>query len=305
MKKNLQTAFSPRQYMLSKDFEIYYYNDSHHDRLRYQVKEHTHDYYEFYFFLEGNVSIRIDGSEHPLKAGNMVLIPPGISHQAVIHNTDIPYRRFVFWISESFYAKLSEESEDYIYLMKKSRTDGQYISYYDMIEFNALQAKIFRLIEEIHSERFGKTAQISLCVQDLLLHLNRTAYEEAHPDTMEEEQGLYKHLLQYIETHLDEELSLDSLAGKFYVSKYHIAHVFKENLGLSVHRYITKKRLSMCRDAILSHQEISEAYLLCGFRDYSSFFRSFKKEFGMSPKEYKELFTASYRPAKNRSDCFL
>ena len=227
MKKNLQTAFSTRQYMLSKDFEIYYYNDSHHDRLRCQVKEHSHDYYEFYFFLEGNVSIRIDGTEYPLKTGNIILIPPGVSHQAIIRNTDIPYRRFVFWISGSFYARLSKVSEDYAYLMQKAQTDGRYISYYDVIAFNAIQAKIFRLIEEIHSERFGKTAQISLCVQDLLLHLNRTAYEEANPNVMEKEQGLYEHLLQYIETHLDEELSLDSLARTFYVSKYHFANVFK------------------------------------------------------------------------------
>ncbi|MCM1173535.1 MAG: AraC family transcriptional regulator [Blautia sp.] len=292
MKKNLQTAFSTRQYMLSKDFEIYYYNDFQHDRLRCQVKEHAHDYYEFYFFLEGNVSIRIDGTEYPLKTGNMVLIPPGVSHQAVIRNMDIPYRRFVFWISESFYGRLAEVSGDYTYLMKKALADGRYISCYDMIAFHALQAKIFRLIEEIHSERFGRTAQISLCVQDLLLHLNRSAYEAAHPHIAEEAQGLYEHLLQYIETHLDEELSLDGLARQFYVSKYHIAHVFKERLGMSVHRYITKKRLSLCRDAILSCPDISEACLLCGFKDYSSFFRSFKKEFGMSPREYKERFLA-------------
>ena len=178
MKKNLQTAFSPRQYMLSQDFEIYYYNDSSQDRPRCQVKEHAHNYYEFYFFLEGNVSIRINGAEYPLKTGNMVLIPPGVSHQAVIHNTEIPYRRFVFWVSASFYTKLSVESPDYVYLMQKAQKSGQYISFHDMISFNALQSKIFRLIEEIHSEHFGRTAQISLCVQDLLLHLNRNAYEK-------------------------------------------------------------------------------------------------------------------------------
>ena len=66
MKKNLQTTFSTRQYMLSKDFEIYYYSDSHDDNLRSKVRIHTHDYYEFYFFLEGNVSIQINDSEYPL-----------------------------------------------------------------------------------------------------------------------------------------------------------------------------------------------------------------------------------------------
>lgn len=289
MKNKLQTTFHPRQYMLSKDFEIYYYNDCHDDRLRYKVQNHSHDYYEFYFFLEGNVSILIDGTEYPLKAGNMVLIPPGITHRAIIHDTNVPYRRFVFWISEAFCWQLQKESRDYVYLTEKAREDGHCIFHYDMVVFHTLQSKIFQLLEEIHSEHFGKSSKILLCVRDLLLQLNRAAFEQENPKAKKEASSLYQNLLQYMEAHFDEELSLDLLAQEFYVSKYHISHVFKENLGLSVHQYLTKKRLLMCRDAILGQGKISEVYQRYGFQDYSSFFRSFKKEFGMSPKKYKEL----------------
>ncbi len=51
--------------MLSKDFEVYYYSDFYLS----QVKDHAHDYYEFYFFLEGNVGMIIEGKEYSMRQG--------------------------------------------------------------------------------------------------------------------------------------------------------------------------------------------------------------------------------------------
>ena len=99
------------------------------------------------------------------------------------------------------------------------------------------------MIEEIKSERFGKEAKVSLCVNDLVLQLNRIVYEQQNPKSEKEEQNLYQNIIYYIDDHLDEELSLEQLAGQFFVSKYHIAHIFKEQMGLSVHQYILKKRM--------------------------------------------------------------
>ena len=84
---------------------------------------------------------------------------------------------------------------------------------------------------------------------------------------------------------MDEELSLEKLADEFFVSKYYIAHLFKRNLGFSLHQFITKKRLALCKEAILASMNITKTYESYGFRDYSSFYRAFKKEYGISPKE--------------------
>lgn len=286
MKKDLRTAFSTRQYMLLRDFEIYYYSDKEISR----VNLHAHDYYEFYFFLEGNVSMIIDSVPYPLKAGDVILIPPNVPHNARIHDTSIPYRRFVFWISRDFYSHLKSIDQSYVYLMQRVSLTRQYVSHYDIISFNALQFKVFQLIEELHSGLFGREAMITIKVHDLILFLNRNAYEEDHPQSEKEEKNLYMSILRYIEDNLDGDLSLARLAQEFYVSKYHIAHLFKDNLGISVHQFITKRRLALCRDALLGQKKINEIYLANGFQDYSSFFRAFKKEFGLSPSEYRELF---------------
>lgn len=286
MKKNLQTKFSPRQYMLSKDFEIFYYNGHYHSK----VANHTHDYYEFYFFLEGNISMEINGVRYPLKNGDIVIIPPRISHHAIIHDTALPYRRFVFWISKSYCVQLMAQSRDYGYVFQQAQvTRHTYILHNEVITFNAIQTKVLHLIDEIHSSRFGRDTQITLCVNDLILHLNRLFYQQSHPEEKREEQSLYENVIHYIENHLDEKLSLENLAGYFYVSKYHIAHIFKENIGLSVHQYITKKRVAACKDALINGQKISEAYLSYGFADYSCFYRAFKKEYGVSPSKYLEI----------------
>lgn len=283
MKKRLQTKFSTRQYMLSKDFELYYYNDS---SLK-KVSLHTHDYYEFYFFLEGNVSIQVEQQVYPVSFGDMIVIPPGISHRPVIRDDLVPYRRFVFWISEDFYKHLLQLSADYGYLAELSKTESCYIFHNDRIAFNTIQSKILRLIEEMQSDRFGHSAQISLYVSDLLLHINRLVYERNHPANYAEPDALYQRICFYIEEHIDEDLSLDRLSKEFFVSKYHIAHIFKDNLGLSVHQYITKKRLSLCRQTILGGAGAMEVYRSFGFGDYSSFYRAFKKEYGISPKNLK------------------
>ena len=285
MRKKLQTAFQPRQYMLAQDFELYYYED----RTPPKVDVHSHNYYEFYFFLEGDVDIQIGNAMHPVRYGDIMLIPPGVSHRTIIKSLDSPYRRFVFWISREYCNHLLQSSPDYAYIMQYVEIEKRYIFHTDQILFNTVQSKLLRILEEMRSKKFGRDAQISICINDLILSINRLAYEQNTPNRKNPEYLLYQQLTEYIEEHLEEDLSLETLAKKFFVSKYHIAHVFKDNIGMSIHQYITKKRLNLCKEAISGKMSITEAYHLFGFGDYSSFYRAFKKEYGISPKDYRDM----------------
>ena len=280
MINNLSSVFLNRQYMISKDFEIYYYKDRN---LR-NVETHSHDYYEFYFFLEGEVTMFYSDSSHRMKNGDMVIIPPGMQHHVQIHDPAVPYRRVVFWITKSFLSKLSVHSEEFLFLTGKADDSG-FAWHFNEVTFNTVQRKIFHVIEEIFSDRFGRRMAVALGINDLLLFLNRTVYESLHPERYgKSEKKLDRNLIRYIEEHINEDLRLDTLSELFFVSKYHISHLFKDKMGISLHQYILKKRLAMSKDALINGRKPSEVFREYGFSDYSVFYRAFVKEFGLSPQ---------------------
>lgn len=285
MKKNLQSTFHSRQYMLSQDFELYYYDDK--DLAK--VEAHSHNYFEFYFFLEGDVSMQIGKNTYRVRSGDLMFIPPHTPHRLIIHSSKSPYRRFVFWISQEFCDHLAQLSPAYMYLPTYVAHNKDYLFHADHVSFNTLQSKMIRLLEEMQSDRYGKDEQINLYISDFILHINRLIHEQKEPKQQPAAASLYSGLVEYIEQHLEEDLTLERLADEFYVSKYHIAHVFKDNVGLSIHQYITKKRLALCKEAIRAKMNITEVYQTYGFGDYSSFYRAFKKEFGISPKEFRDI----------------
>lgn len=291
MQNRLRSSFNTRQYMVSSDFEVFYYSDRNFDTL----PPHAHDYYECYLFIEGDITMEIfsgkDKSEKvKMYPGDLMIMPPGIKHHAIMDDPSKSYQRLVFWISRDCCNSLLKESVDYMYLMQKAEAFHQYIYHLAPAQFHLVESKFFRLLEEISSERYGSAAARHLCLCDLILTINRTIYDEEHKTGGSDELSLFQNILSYVESSLQEPLSLDDISGKFFVNKYYVAHLFKDTLGISLHQYIIKKRLDACRSAIVGGEGISAAYEKFGFRDYSSFFKAFRKEYGMSPREYQNLY---------------
>jgi len=284
LKKELSTGFNERQYMNSGEFEVFFYKDMDLSR----IVNHSHPYYEMFFFMSGDVSYEVEGIQYDLQYGDYLLIPPGVKHHPIFRSNRETYQRFVLWISDPYYQSMCSWSEDFSYGFNYALEHKHYHFSMDFVVFQDIQSRLLDLLEEIHGNKPFQRLSAELQVHSFLLFLNRITYENLHRIPAVYENVLYLNLCDYINNHLGEDLSLDRLAAFFYASKYHISHVFKDNMGISLHQYIIKKRLQASKNAILSGIPLGELCHQYGFSDYTSFYRAFKKEFGLSPKEFKE-----------------
>lgn len=299
MAKHYHSQFDERQEMQTTDFEIFYYED----RNVADVSMHRHDYYEIYFFLGGDLSYQIGKNVYPLKYGDICLIPPGVFHRPQFQHTDTTYRRMVLWLSPDYYARLQALHPDITYGFNYGNQISCHHFSCDFANAQILFNKLIDIIEERQRDIPFHEPMISCYIASLMLSINRIIYMGEKPaHTKSEQDSLFTRLCEYINTHLDEDLSLNALAREFFVSKYHISHIFKENMGMSVHQYLLKKRLYACKNNILAGEPLREVAMTYGFKDYTNFFRAFKKEFGIGPKEYKESFGLPAQTHKEATD---
>ena len=91
--------------------------------------------------------------------------------------------------------------------------------------------------------------------------------------------------MQYISEHLTEELRIDEIANRFFMSRYHMMRTFKAETGYTIGNYITEKRLLYAKELLMREIPITQICFDCGFQDYSTFSRAYKKVFHESPRE--------------------
>ena len=121
---------------------------------------------------------------------------------------------------------------------------------------------------------------------ELLLLISRAVVEKGQKDVAQEDADTFTLVCDYIDLHLMEDLTIERLSKEFFVGKSYLSHLFQDTTGLSPHKFIQKKRLAMQRDAIKRGMSIAEVYAMSGMKDYSSFYRAFKKEYGVTPSEF-------------------
>ena len=274
--------FENRQIMKNTSYEIFRYKDDYPK----EVVLHHHDFYEVYFFLAGNVQYNIESRSYLLTPGDILLISPMELHQPMFGQEHRAYERVVLWIDKLFLEKLSLPGQDLMRCFDSTLPGHTNLLRPEGVQRQFLQFMLEQLAAELDSEDpYRNTMSLTYLVQ-VLVQLNRLALQNVRTEQTQQSDSSVYNILGYINDHYSEDLSLDHLANKFFISKYHLSREFQRLVGTSVHRYIVQKRLVMAKQMLSQGLPSSEVYQLCGFGDYSNFYRAFRQEYRISPKDF-------------------
>ena len=274
--------FDSRQHMNSNTFEIFRYKDSYPK----EVSLHHHDFYEVYFFISGNVQYNMESRSYLLTPGDVLLISPMELHQPMFSSEQRVYERIVLWINSQFLEGFSLPGQSFTKCFDTTAPGHTNLLRPEGVQRQFLTFLLEQLISEsTTTDIYQEISSLSYLAQ-VLIFLNRLAMQQSSDNTTSTPDSTVYSVLGYINEHYSEDLSLDFLSNKFFISKYHLSREFQRLVGTSVHRYIIQKRLVMAKQMLSMGQPSSEVYQSCGFGDYSNFYRAFKAEYQISPKDF-------------------
>lgn len=98
-------------------------------------------------------------------------------------------------------------------------------------------------------------------------------------------------IISYIDEHIYDEISVKDITSSFFISRSYLYKLFLQEIGLSIHQFIIKKKLFLARQELLDNTSITDISTKYSFGNYSSFYRNFLLEFGQSPQSFKKQNT--------------
>ncbi len=264
------------------------------DQRKTEIEFHYHDFNKIIVFLSGDVTYIIEGKSYTLKPWDILLVGRNDVHQPII-SPNTAYERIILWLNPYFLDAHKKDNADLQSCFSLATERKMNMIRLNKADIPSLKQTLDDLEEAINDSSFGsEILKNSLFIQ-LMVKINRLFFgmdikkklEDVRYDTRIE------NILTYIKSNLENELSIDLISKEFYLNKYYLMHLFKKETGFTLYNYIQKKRIIMASDYIKSGMQAGDVCSLCGFGDYSTFVRSFKKEFSLSPKQYYKSYTTT------------
>lgn len=264
--------------MLRQDFQLSHNRDPYFRTMEF----HAHDFLELYYFLDGSVTYYIEDQIYDLCPGDLLIIPAGKMHRPVIANEHAAYERMVLWITPQYLQSIDSPAGDLQKNLQKVGEHGYCVPFRgdETVFVTALLKKLLYMQKNDTDPKF--------CAGAVELYLWTIFRSYGVIDTTHRnETQVIPQVIRYITEHFSEPLTLEDIAAEFFVSKSYLNRHFKAYTNSTVYAYIMALRLTHARRMLREGTPAVEAGRECGFSDYSTFYKAFKTQTGLSPQQFK------------------
>lgn len=268
--------YAKRGYLL-ENFRLFHLRSESGEKVDF----HYHEFCKLLFLVSGQGSYFVDGKRYLLSAGDLVLIGSRSVHKPELAEGST-YERIIIYISPDYLQQMSTQDCDLLSLFSGSH--GHVLRLKEQRR-KAVFALVSKLERDLSQEAFGRTILSQADLLHLLVELGRSMEDSATnlPRPSVPENRRVVEIMEYLDRNLAEEIDMDALAERFFISKYYMMRLFQKETGTTIYGYLTQKRLLKARELISSGMRAMESCYACGFHSYSSFTRAYGKYFGTTP----------------------
>ncbi|MBR4288477.1 MAG: helix-turn-helix transcriptional regulator [Clostridia bacterium] len=242
-------------------------------------KAHQHDFVEMLLFLNDGGSFFLQDSVFPLKRGSLIIVQENISHRSIV--TGNTYERYVLHIPRKTLIDASDLKTDFSILFKEN-----YCFQLGGTDFEKLRSLMEKC--SVTPKEFGDDVLRNCAFLTLLVFVAKLLPASVTASGFH--RGLSSSIglaIDWINSHLDEDLSLDTLSSQCYVTKYYLCRLFKDETGFTVGEYILQQRLLRACSLLRKGESVQKVGEAVGFRNYNHFIRTFSQYMGISPGRYR------------------
>ena len=247
---------------------------------------HSHDSYEIFLPVAGSLAFDVEAYRYTVERGSVLILPPFVSHRLIVQDSE-PLE----YLYAQFSPKAMPDEEDLketVESLFHGYGEGEMsMRHLPKESFAFVHGAIKRLCvsgtKEVHHQFFRI---LSPLLREILLYgipVNGKQGELAKKGSRKT--ALTDQIVDYVSLHYADIQDLSFVVDVFHYSTVHVNSLFKNRLGVSLWRYVLHIRLDRACDMLVNGIHASEVALSCGFKDYSTFYRLFKKSYGITPTE--------------------
>ena len=276
-----ETTFSRKGY-LHENYHYFHLKDT-------AGQEHSFHFHEFdkvVLLLSGRVDYVVENTTYPLLPWSVLLVPHHAIHKALIDVSE-PYERIILYL-DSGYPDRVLPGANLRDCFEAADRSGQCMLLPDAQQREELTAVLQAFEAAMADSRRGSEAMRDTLILQFFILINRIAAADAPAAPERRIDPKVRDTLSYISENLTGELSVDKLADRVFLSRYHFMRLFKDQTGETVHAYVRQKRLLYAARLVREGMPAGQAASVCGFNDYSVFNRDFRASFGIRPADLRK-----------------